>query len=285
MAEISEKSFPFDSLEINGTFDRDYVAEDFARYFRAFITSGVFMKQYTNLQIIANDDMTVTLKPGALIIDGYRYDVDSDIIIQLDPADGVNNRIDRISATFSLKDRDIHYTLQKGEYSYNPSPPACRRSPDYRDYVLADIYVKASVIKITQDNITDQRLNSEVCGLAFPFCDIDTTMVFNQLQAFYNKVVDENSNWFTTNTENWTKEFLKFFNVIKGQLSEDPAGNLQNQIYSINAILREITDDEIDRIVDGTYEEDDEGGYEPDIYSRVTDEEIDNIVDNAFSDV
>lgn len=130
MAEETEKSFPFDSEEIDGEYDREYIADDFARYFRAFITSGVFMKESTNLQVMGNGDMTVTLKPGNLIIDGYRYENEDDIIIELEPADGVLNRIDRISGTWSKEDRDIHYTLQKGGPSYNPEPPECRRDAD-----------------------------------------------------------------------------------------------------------------------------------------------------------
>lgn len=188
MAETMEKSFPFDSEEIDGNYDREYVADDFARYFRAFISSGTFMKESTNLQVVANGDMTVTLKPGAMIIDGYRYDVESDIIIQLDPADGVNNRIDRISATWSKEDRDIHYTLQKGEFSYNPSPPVCRRTADYKDYVLADIYIEAGAISIRQKDITDQRLNSQVCGIATAFSVVDTTTIFLQFTDWFNQV-------------------------------------------------------------------------------------------------
>ena len=188
MAETSEKSFPFDSVEVDGKPDRAYVADDFARYFRAFISSGVFMKEPTNLQVIANGDMTVTLMPGDAIIDGYRYTNPEEIIITIDPADGVDKRIDRISATFSREDRDIHYTLQKGEFSYNPTPPACRRTADCKDYVLADIYVEAGAISIKQKDITDQRLNSEVCGLAIAFSEIDTTTIFLQFTEWFHYV-------------------------------------------------------------------------------------------------
>lgn len=76
-------------------------------------------------------------------------------------------------------------------------------------------------------------------------------------------------------------DFLTWFQTIKDQLGNDAAGNLQNQISSINAVLREITEEEIDAIITGTYESA-EGGMEPDIYSRVTDEEIENAVKNAF---
>ena len=308
MAEIVEKSFPFDSEEIDGEFDREYVADDFARYFRAFISSGTFMKQSTNLQVIANGDMTVTLKPGSMIIDGYRYDVTSDIIIQLDPADGISNRIDRISATFSREDRDIHYTLQKGEFSYNPTPPTCRRTADCKDYVLADIYVEAGAISIKQKDITDQRLNSEVCGLAIAFSEIDTTTIFLQFTEWFHYVRQQGELDIDTLINNLTDksrekydlyltdlrdfyedirskgqqdyddfnaeisayiddledrgdsslaaiirqlvdfrnskeaEFLELFETVRGQLSTDPAGHLQNEINGIQSQLAAVTE-------------------------------------------
>lgn len=187
MAQETEKSFPFDAVETESGYDKEYVADDFARYFSAFISSGIFMKEPTNLQVIANGDMTVTLKPGKMIIEGYRYDNTADIIIDIDPADGVLGRIDRVSATWSQEDRDIHYTLQKGTPSYTPIAPECRRSEEYKDYVVADIYVAAGAIKIQQQNITDQRLNSDVCGLATPFTDLNTDAIFTQYQDAVNE--------------------------------------------------------------------------------------------------
>lgn len=252
MAELSEKSFPFDSDDkVNGKPDRAYLADDFARYFRAFISSGVFMKQPTNLQVIANGDMAVKLMPGAMIIDGYRYDVESEIIIQLDPADGVLNRIDRISATWSKEDRDIHYTLQKGTPSYEPIPPVCRRTADCKDYVVADIYIGAGSILINQADITDQRLNSEVCGLAVAFSEIDTTSIFNQFENYfsnYKEFVDEEYKEFA-------KTVMAWFDNMKDQLSDDAAVHLQNQIDDIVTEIQEISEEDIEDIVNGTYEE------------------------------
>lgn len=212
MAEETEKSFPFDAEETETGYDKEYVADDFARYFRAFISSGIFMKDATNLQVIANGDMTVTLKAGKMIIDGYRYENTGDIIITIDPADGVLARIDRISATWSKDDRDIHYTLQKGTPSYEPVAPECRRTEEYKDYVVADIHVAAGVIKIQQKDITDQRLNSDVCGLATPFTELNTAAIFAQYQAAVN-------------------EFLKFADTcidstVVGQIESDLANKL-----------------------------------------------------------
>lgn len=306
MAETSEKSFPFDSVEVDGKPDRAYVADDFAEYFRAFISSGVFFKEPTNLQVLANGDMTVTYKQGRGIIDGYGYRNPKDIIIQLDPADGVMDRIDRISFTWIQEERDIHYTVQKGELSFSPKPPECRRTPEYKDYVVADVYVQAGAISIKQKDITDQRLNSEICGLATPFAEIDTTTIFLQFTEWFHHVREqgeidieeliagltdksrEKYELFLTDLRDFyrdiksagqqdyddfnaeisayiddleergdtslaaivqqlidfrnTKEadFLELFEIIKGQLSTDPAGNLQIQINSMQSQMEEM---------------------------------------------
>ena len=81
--EAIEYAFPFDAEELpDGEYDRVYIADDFARYFRAFISSGIISDEgelSTNLQLVANSDMTTTLKAGNLIISGYRYSGDSQL--------------------------------------------------------------------------------------------------------------------------------------------------------------------------------------------------------------
>ncbi len=322
MAELSEKSFPFDSDEIEGTYDRSYLADDFARYFRAFISSGVFMKQSTNLQVIANGDMTVRLMPGAMIIDGYRYDVESDIIIQLDPADGVMNRIDRISATWSKEDRDVHYTLQKGELGFSPNPPACRRTADCKDYVLADVYIEAGAISIKQKDITDQRLNSKVCGLAFPFSDLDTSSFYAQLNDFYIEFVKKSDGSYDKFIEDMQaylsgletsgdsqlkdivdtmeifetmseQDFLDWFNSIKKVLEDATNGEMLAELVSLMKNLYNMANQaDIDRILNETYVD---IGDTDGIFETATTSDIDDIIsgdyveqeenDNLFEDV
>lgn len=224
MAEICEKSFPFDSEEISGEFDREYVADDFARYFRAFISSGTFMRSPTNLQVFANDDMTVTLKPGSLIIDGYRYDNTADITIKVDAADGVLNRIDRVVCTWDKESRDIHAELIKGEPAYTPVAPECRRTVEYMDYAVADIYVAAGVIKIVQSAITDQRLNTEVCGLATPFVELDLSTIMKQIQSYHDETVEEIEAWKKKEkqeTDTWQQEQVATLQEWVEALKED----------------------------------------------------------------
>lgn len=230
MARESEKSFPFDSEVVNGKEDRTYPADEFAAYFRSFISSGIFMKESTNLQVVTNGDMSVTLHPGKMIIDGYGYRNVEDIIINLDPADGVLDRIDRISITWSKADRDIHCTVQSSTYSYEPIEPECRRTAEYKDYVVADIRVKAGCVSISQEDITDQRLNSEVCGLAMPFAEIDTSEINKKLEAYYERVMKENDSW----RQDEQESFDDWFATLQDKLSGDVAANLQLQIDELN---------------------------------------------------
>lgn len=241
MAAQSEKSFPFDAELINGNYDRQYLADDFARYFRAFISSGVFLKESTNLQVIANGDMSVTLKPGKAIIEGYRYENDSDLVLDLSPADGVLNRIDRIAITWSKEDRDIHCSVREGTASYEPTAPGCRRTADYIDYVVADVMISAGAITINQSDITDQRLNSEICGLAIAFSEIDTTTIFNQFTEWYKetkeageeeieKMLDDYTAWLANLEEEQRQECEQLVEEMKDLLDEAAAAALQLQI-------------------------------------------------------
>lgn len=237
MALESEKSFPFDSEIVGGEYDREYSAEDFARYFRTFISSGMFMKEADNLQVISNGDMAVTLRPGKIVIDGYRYDNTADIIITLNPADGVLNRVDRIALTWDKNTRDIHYTVQEGTPSYNAVAPKCRRTAEYLDYVTADIKIPAGAISISQAEIIDQRLNSTVCGLAIPFTEVDTTALYIQIQ--------EDLKQFQTGTQ---RDILQWFEGVKGQLDEDMALKLQNQIGVLSNLKTAIKTSIVDAI-------------------------------------
>lgn len=190
--EATEYAFPFDAKECEEGYDREYLADDFARYFRAFITSGIIADGGNiaeNLQVVANDDMTTTLRKGNLMIDGYRYELMEDMIFQHTAADGVLDRIDRISVTLDTAAREIHAIVREGEYSYKPVAPQCRRTSEHLDYVVADVRVVAGAIKITQANITDTRLSTELCGIAFPFWKLDTQPFFAQLNSFYNEFV------------------------------------------------------------------------------------------------
>lgn len=253
-----EKSSFFNS--VNG--DRKYKAEDFAEYFNSFITNGVFPNPSTNLQVISNNDMTVTVKAGKAWINGYVYINTDDLILSLDVADGVLKRIDRIVIQYSTANREIKAVVKKGVFASSPVAPILQRDADAYELGIADIYISNGVVSISQANITDLRLNTTYCGIVNSLIQANTTAIFNQYQDWYNAKQSEfNTNltnytstkqneintWFTstqdttqTNLNNmesqFNQDFNTWFNNIKDTLGSDVAGSLLNKIGDITQL-------------------------------------------------
>lgn len=176
-----EKSGFFNSS--NG--DRKYKAKFFAEYFSSFIGNGVFPNPSTGLQVIANTDMTITLKPGQAWINGYYYANDDNLILSIDVADGVVNRLDRVVLQYNTLDRTITAKVKKGKFASSPVAPTLQRDADAYELGVADIYIAHGATSITQANITDLRLNNTYCGIVHGTVDqVDTTTLFNQYQTW-----------------------------------------------------------------------------------------------------
>lgn len=214
-----EKSGFFNS--VNG--DRKYKAGDFAEYFASFIGNGVFPNPSNNLQIVSNNNMTVTLKKGYGWINGYIYMNTDDLILNIDVADGVLNRIDKVVLRMDTVGRNITAKVKKGTFASSPVAPALQRNADAYELALADIYVAKGSISISQANITDLRLNKELCGVVHGTIDqVDVTTVFNQY-----------TEGFKLKEEEFRQQFNTWFDSVKSTLSGDTAGNLLNMINGL----------------------------------------------------
>lgn len=201
---MAEKSFPFAS--VSG--DRKYTDQDFRDYFAALITNGVFPAG-TQLQVQADSGMTIQLTEGGAWINGAAYKVYSGgQTLTVPVADGVLDRIDRVVLRYDRTARSIYATVLEGEPASTPTAPDLVRDADYYDLSLAEIYVSAGATEITQADITDTRLDPEVCGIVSSLIRPDTTGWFGQFQAAFDA-------WFTE---------------IQGILDEDTAGNLLSLI-------------------------------------------------------
>lgn len=177
-----EKSSFFNSV----SHDRTYKAEDWAEYFASFIGNGVFPVPSTELQVVAGSGMNVTVRAGKAWINGYFYQNTGDLTVQLATADGQLNRIDRIVVQWNLTNRTISTKVKSSGFSASPSVPAVQRDADIYELVLADVFVAAGVTAITQSRITDQRLNTSLCGVVAAVVDQIDTAAFNaQLQAWF----------------------------------------------------------------------------------------------------
>ena len=159
-----EKSSFFNS--VSG--DRVYKAEDWASYFAPLVGNGVCPVPLSGLQVVSGSRMTVTIRAGKAWINGYFYYNTSDLSVTLATADGVLDRIDRIVLRWDLTARSITTKIKSSQTSSRPSAPALQRDAEIYELALADIYVSAGTISISQSAITDRRYNAELCGPSRP---------------------------------------------------------------------------------------------------------------------
>lgn len=225
---------------VNG--DRKYDASWFALYFSRFIGNGVFPTPSNGLQVIADVNMRVVVKPGDGWINGHFLNNDSDYTLTLDNADGVLKRIDRIVMRLNHLTRTMNEIIvKKGTFASTPVAPPLQRDTEYYELALADVYISAGATTITQANITDQRLNKDLCGIVHGTVDqVDTTTIFNQYQQWFEEMtgqkLDEYDAWF----EQHQQEFNAWFASIQNILDENVASNLLNLINENKESIEDI---------------------------------------------
>lgn len=259
-----EKSSFFNSVQAaDGSYDREYLAEDFAKYFASFIGNGVFPNPSSNLQVLSNNDMTVSIDIGKAYINGYYYENTTKLVKTIDICDGRLNRIDLVVLRLDFTNREIKTYIKKGTFASSPKAETLQRDSDMYELGLAKVYIKAGATSITQADITDLRLDTDNCGVVTDVVNtVDTSTLFAQYMAWYNEKTSmfednmasketEFDNTVHTNIEKYKKsmeeseidlkkQFVTWFESIKGQLSTDAAGNLQNQVDELKASKSEI---------------------------------------------
>ncbi len=262
----------FDSIiGADGQPDRAFGAGDFSKYFGTLIRNGIFPNPSTNFQIMGEqNNMTVKAEPGLAWIEGHLGYDDSVFILNIDKADSVMDRIDRIVLRLDTLERCIKWVVKKGEFSANPAPKPLQRDADGYEIAIADVRVGKGVSAISQSAITDLRMNTELCGwVTGTVTQIDTSTLYNQLEKWKEEYIAKTNTWTTeqenvflewkrvfeenantwkelqeTDFTNWSdtqkQAFTDWFERIKGLLSTEAAGNLQAQIDSTNSNLTKV---------------------------------------------
>lgn len=191
------KSFPNNRDEYSG-------AEEVMRWLHGR-TSGVFAAAQ-NAAVTAMDTpgMGITVSDGT----GWMTDAGGNGVVwwndtektsgqklqlEIDMADGVLNRIDRIIVEW----KTINYAdlpeikVLKGTASSTAEAPALTNNRTVRQISLARVSVEAGITAITASMITDERLDPAVCGLVTDGLSIDTTTINAQYTAMLDSLAQE----------------------------------------------------------------------------------------------
>lgn len=213
------QSFPFTSqitYDGNGrpVYDRAVDSTIFRNMWKSFFTNGVFPNPGTNFSVIADSGMQIKVRPGHAIINGAICHEDKDRVLTVQAAE-TNDRIDivvlRLNDDVSARNIDLY--IVKGMAASTPLVPEPTRLGGIYELVLAQLYVSANSSSITQERITDTRLNAEICGYVNTIDKVDTTDIFNQYQAALNK----------------------YMQLVEDAIRNTVAGQLQDQIDILEA--------------------------------------------------
>lgn len=216
---MTQYSFPWN--DVNG--DRLYDAEDFMRFFAAFLKTGVVMSFKDGLRVqSAQNGMNIQVGAGSAVIDGGSYLNDEAIAIQVNVASSIQDRVDSVVLRM---DKNARAT----QLFYKPGDTTVARNDTVYELQLATISVKTNATQISDADITDMRSDSTVCGWSTPFDNIIVDGIVDQYKGIFEQADVEFQDWFKN---------------LKNQLDDNQAANLQNQIDAINNIIvqKEIPD-------------------------------------------
>ncbi|MDD4415012.1 MAG: hypothetical protein PHR14_10825 [Oscillospiraceae bacterium] len=146
-----------------------YNQADFNAFLLDSIGSGYVLGYGLELRVIQNSpaNMGVIVRTGRCYVQGYYGWVTSNEALTVPTADATNPRIDRVVARLSVSvNQSVTFAVLTGTPAANPSAPALTRTSETYEISLARIYVGAGVTSITTANITDERGDATVCGVA-----------------------------------------------------------------------------------------------------------------------
>lgn len=210
--------------------DRKYNAASFENWLKPFFTTGVFQG---DLQVTANNDLTVSIGAGYVNIEGKVKVFTETATLDLETPSGTLDRIDSVIVRRNDTDRDINIMIVKGGNAASPVAPTVTREGAFYDLKLADIYVSKGALKITQADITDQRMNAAVCGwVVATVKEIDFTQIqaqFNDFFAQYKKNISDSYSDYLNQINDFEDQGSAALALMK-KTFEDYEGE-QKQIY------------------------------------------------------
>lgn len=236
--------------------DRKYNADDMTEWLTPFFTTGVFNN---GCQVTAPGGMAVVFNPGYVNIGGKVKYFDGIERFDLEVASGTLSRIDIGVYRRDDINRDIYPMVITGAYSSNPQPPALVREGGIYDIQAAQWTVARGVITINQANITDTRMDPNLCGWVMATVkEIDFSQITAQFDNYFDLYIElvaeryaaynasmgvneqdaaqslaDFKSQLQVDLAGFKTEFLVWFDTIKGILGEDVAGQLAIEIQAL----------------------------------------------------
>lgn len=193
--------------------DRMYDADDMNAIFDGIITDGVFGNIGDKFIVTPGSGMTINIGTGKARLHQIFVENDASLVLQVSQSDVLLNRIDvvviRVDKTISGRRGDI--TILKGTPSQKPIAPTLSTDSQIWEMPIAYINVNANASKIGSSDIQYLVGRNSTPLITAPMQTVN-------VESYVSNMEGQFSDWFSD---------------VKGKLSTDAAGNLQNQINTI----------------------------------------------------
>lgn len=165
-------------------------------YCGGFFTDGIALFVENCFQVISELGNKITVKPGLALIKGKMAYDQLNYTVDLPTSPTTSSRYDRVVLRRDNVAREIKIMFLSGAENAAPVVPALVRTENVHDLCLATI-LRSPGDTVTQAKITDDRLNTSLCGVIAPKTNVlDTEALFAQFTTVFNE-------WF-----NGTREIL-----------------------------------------------------------------------------
>lgn len=165
----------------------DYSAED-AMLFNLPVSSGLYPgKDYFPITLLGGFSVKIGTGLGFMRYaetKGFTFYQNVETTLSFDNPDTILSRIDRVVLQWDENKNAVSLVVKKGVLSSSPVAPARETGSEIYELVLYDVRIPAKATNITAGNVTDQRLNPDLCGLmANNITEIDTEAIESQIKA------------------------------------------------------------------------------------------------------
>ncbi len=196
--------------------DRVYDATQFGSIFDGVINDGVFQNIGELFEVTPHEGMEVFVGTGRAWFNGTWTLNDTKYNLELSPSHPVFSRIDAVVLEVNQESatRANSIKIVEGDMSSTPQRPTLVDDEFVHQHPLAYITIQPNATEITEADIQN------VIGIEEEGCPFITGILeVNSVDYLYSQ---------------WQASFETWFDHMKGQLDEDAAGHLQNEIDNLN---------------------------------------------------
>jgi len=168
--------------------DRTYDSTQVSQMFEGLIADGIYATVGDALAVVAGTGMSVSVGEGRAWFNNTWTKNDGDLILAIDAAEAVLNRIDTVvlEVNSDVASRTNTIKIVKGSPSSTPVAATLINAGTQHQYPLATVYVGAAVTEIILANITN-TIGTVACPFVTGVIDtINVDMLLAQWDAEFN---------------------------------------------------------------------------------------------------